>query len=253
MAETYVVCDECRRVIHGTRHKCANCCNFDLCASCFQTTQHPTSHIFLVLPFAVPFAKEPSFDAPLLPAPKRSSEVSCVNQNTVQRALSSQSTAHAFHSRLPEYTRHSATCDSCNFDVRGLRYKCAHCIDYGTVALHVLSHVVALFCCLLCAVLLSGTEPRCVLLFRFVPFMLSFSQGMRTSSLRCPCILCDSRAFAAAVTTSLHGDPMLVSTGTDRDFGMIMCPHTSLVCYPVEWHYQPSAEEAPSNVRLAIA
>ena len=61
-----VNCDECHtQPIKGTRYKCGNCANYDLCSICFEYTTHNRDHAFIVI--KRPLTSEQSFtDLPLL-------------------------------------------------------------------------------------------------------------------------------------------------------------------------------------------
>lgn len=42
-----VACDNCDRMVCGTRFMCATCRDFDLCESCYTDRQHPATHVFV--------------------------------------------------------------------------------------------------------------------------------------------------------------------------------------------------------------
>ena len=59
-----VWCDKCKmKPIIGTRYKCGNCVDFDLCSNCKKTSLHDGNHIFMVINKPIPHV----FSKPLLP------------------------------------------------------------------------------------------------------------------------------------------------------------------------------------------
>ncbi|CAG8762235.1 10729_t:CDS:1, partial [Cetraspora pellucida] len=85
------MCDYCKSVIVGIRHKCINCPDFDLCNACaaLAPTQHP-GHTFIPI--------------------HRTGEPEIKPSNSV------------FHPGI--------RCDACGKAIRGVRYKCGNCIDF---------------------------------------------------------------------------------------------------------------------------
>jgi len=85
------ICDFCESVILGTRHKCINCPDFDLCSNCvaLAPTQHPT-HTFMQI------------------------------QRPGEPEIKILDSAHHL----------GIKCDHCNKQITGLRYKCGNCSDF---------------------------------------------------------------------------------------------------------------------------
>ncbi|CAG8585045.1 5344_t:CDS:10 [Paraglomus occultum] len=85
------ICDFCESVILGTRHKCINCPDFDLCSNCIAlaSTQHP-NHTFMQI------------------------------QRPGEPEIKILDSAH--HPGIK--------CDHCNKQITGLRYKCGNCSDF---------------------------------------------------------------------------------------------------------------------------
>lgn len=93
----HALCDFCDSVIVGTRHKCVECPDFDLCSTCIllAPSQHP--HTFRQI------AKE--------------------NRRRKCRPRSTPSFLSAGIHR-------GVRCDGCNGPIYGARYKCGNCRDY---------------------------------------------------------------------------------------------------------------------------
>ncbi|KAJ7597410.1 hypothetical protein C8J56DRAFT_920004 [Mycena floridula] len=110
-----VLCDVCDKTIEGSRHKCLDCPDYDLCTKCITSgsaERHNPFHEFLEL-------KEPGR----------------VIVHTVHNGLEQQAAAPAVASppAAPvEETQHSATCDLCSSYIFGVRYKCVKCPDFDT-------------------------------------------------------------------------------------------------------------------------
>jgi hypothetical protein len=67
-----VFCDACRMSpVVGTRYKCGNCPNYDLCQWCYDANvgSHDSTHVFLAMrrPVAPEFNSAPPMTRPLLP------------------------------------------------------------------------------------------------------------------------------------------------------------------------------------------
>ncbi|KZO96361.1 hypothetical protein CALVIDRAFT_114052 [Calocera viscosa TUFC12733] len=105
-------CDSCFRPIWGVRHKCSDCLDYDLCASCIsqRTVVHQPDHQFVTI-------SEPG-------------EVIMWDQGDNTNA---PDIVRAFPDAAPagsEFTLHAATCDICDAGIAGVRYKCLDCPDY---------------------------------------------------------------------------------------------------------------------------
>ncbi|CAG8525508.1 3650_t:CDS:10 [Paraglomus brasilianum] len=85
------ICDFCESVVLGTRHKCINCPDFDLCSNCvaLAPTQHP-NHTFMQI--------------------QRPGEPEIKILDSAQHP--------------------GIKCDHCNKQITGLRYKCGNCSDF---------------------------------------------------------------------------------------------------------------------------
>ncbi|KAJ2959011.1 hypothetical protein NQZ79_g5478 [Umbelopsis isabellina] len=100
-----VMCDQCYRAVRGTRWKCQDCRDYDLCDGCKTAGQynHPTHHSFRSM-------------APPAPTPS-------INN----RAPHCRS---RFRHRRGMRMHGSATCDFCDSLISGTRHKCKDCPDF---------------------------------------------------------------------------------------------------------------------------
>lgn len=113
-----VRCDGCSFIdIIGIRYKCKDCCNYDLCDSCYHEKKHDMTHSFIRvdLPNYLGVYLEPRI-------------------NKVQN-------------QTQEVVHNGIHCDGCESrNIRGIRYKCSNCYDYDLCGLcyrgnkHDLSH-----------------------------------------------------------------------------------------------------------------
>ncbi|BEJ17877.1 hypothetical protein CspHIS471_0701450 [Cutaneotrichosporon sp. HIS471] len=99
----HITCDGCLTGIRGTRYKCEQCSDYDLCGSClpflYTDALHPSSHTFKAM----------------------------VHPGLEERIKFGGSTS----SRAPhQSSRHPATCDICNEVIVGVRFKCLNCPDW---------------------------------------------------------------------------------------------------------------------------
>ncbi|KLT39018.1 hypothetical protein CC85DRAFT_280109 [Cutaneotrichosporon oleaginosum] len=99
----HITCDGCLTGIRGTRYKCEQCSDYDLCGSClpFLHTDalHSSSHTFKAM----------------------------VHPGLEERIKFGGTTS----SRAPhQSSRHPATCDICNELIVGVRWKCLNCPDW---------------------------------------------------------------------------------------------------------------------------
>jgi hypothetical protein len=84
-----VFCDDCKRYpIQGTRYRCLQCPDFDLCDSCEAKNNHP--HILLKIPDSSPLR-------------------------------------HAALLQNRQHLVHTMSCNFCQQPIRGLRYLCTEC------------------------------------------------------------------------------------------------------------------------------
>ncbi|KAF9507017.1 hypothetical protein BS47DRAFT_1352132 [Hydnum rufescens UP504] len=102
-APPVVWCDSCSELVKGTRYKCANCANYDLCHRCVKErdakAKHNVYHYFTEMP---PDHKA-NIDVAPTSAPQNGPESTIV---------------------------HHATCDVCGDTIHGVRHKCSECPDY---------------------------------------------------------------------------------------------------------------------------
>ncbi|KAG0230316.1 hypothetical protein BGW42_001058 [Actinomortierella wolfii] len=102
----FVYCDVCLKTIRGTRFKCLDCDNYDLCKTCIDRADvlHP-KHSFGAI-------KTPN--GPLLENWRNPG---------AEDTTSSSSSSHPRRA-------HQARCDICEGTIVGIRYKCYQCPDY---------------------------------------------------------------------------------------------------------------------------
>ncbi|RIB22561.1 hypothetical protein C2G38_1998633, partial [Gigaspora rosea] len=93
-------CDNCEKLIFGTRFKCMYCENFDLCKKCESHCNHDVSHAVIKIKWPI--------------------------HNKIYRSLF-----------LPHHTNESMTlskvsCDNCHKSLMySVKYKCEHCKDFN--------------------------------------------------------------------------------------------------------------------------
>ncbi|KZT72898.1 hypothetical protein DAEQUDRAFT_754913 [Daedalea quercina L-15889] len=119
---TGITCDGCgKHNIFGTRHKCLECDDYDLCTSCIgsgaQWGKHDSTHHFF--PISTP-GDMSSFCSARLAQP-------AVRMPT-ERVESAETTGLAMVEDQPVHR--NILCDSCNNVVVGIRHKCLDCPDY---------------------------------------------------------------------------------------------------------------------------
>lgn len=99
-----ITCDGCHTRVHGVRHKCIECPDFDLCEKCVSTISvryiHQRSHHFFPIEF--PWDQE------------------------AFRVASSEVKDAAAAPKVVHY----ASCDGCNKVVEGVRHRCLVCSDF---------------------------------------------------------------------------------------------------------------------------
>ncbi|THH18617.1 hypothetical protein EW146_g2382 [Bondarzewia mesenterica] len=135
-----IVCDVCNQTVVGTRNKCLDCPDYDLCPACYadfcdtaSSHPHPSHHQFFAIAepggtwihtiFSGTGLKVPSSVMPPR-APVRAATV----PNPPSVAASPTGPAQ----RMQNPVRHNAICDLCDSNISGMRYKCLNCPDFDT-------------------------------------------------------------------------------------------------------------------------
>ncbi|KAF9287969.1 hypothetical protein BGZ68_000991 [Mortierella alpina] len=158
-----VYCDHCLGTIRGTRWKCQDCDNFDLCHACrcLVNTPHP-NHTFRAIVNPDEDSERPSHpslcirlraheavrhrascDVCLTPiVGVRHKCFQCPDYDLCQGCLPLAEVHHKGHTFIPiahpdqiivkvdQTPQYGVVCDGCNNDIHGVRYKCGNCPDY---------------------------------------------------------------------------------------------------------------------------
>lgn len=97
------LCDSCDRKISGSRYKCLDCDDFDLCEKCFRFKEHPKGHCFKEIT---------ALDA----------LTACLKHQKIilDHLLKNEDSP-------PLYS-----CQRCTQMIEGVRWKCSTCQDYGS-------------------------------------------------------------------------------------------------------------------------
>ncbi|KIP11681.1 hypothetical protein PHLGIDRAFT_10460 [Phlebiopsis gigantea 11061_1 CR5-6] len=155
-----ITCDGCHTRLHGVRHKCIECADFDLCEMCISSVatraEHPYGHHFFPIPFP--------WDSEAFRVASSAKCLNCPDFDTCQACFAITPEHHPGHGFvrvgntdalmlrdiLRSHVVHSARCNECNQPIRGTRYKCLHedCPDYDLcqgceaipIAVHPLTH-----------------------------------------------------------------------------------------------------------------
>ncbi|KAI9283010.1 hypothetical protein BC943DRAFT_328101 [Umbelopsis sp. AD052] len=108
---TNVMCDHCYRAVRGTRWKCQDCRDYDLCDGCKTAGQHnhPSYHRFSAM---------------------QSSSPSTSNSHPHSHRHSQQNRPRGFHRNRMPHLMPVASCDFCDSVISGTRYKCKDCPDF---------------------------------------------------------------------------------------------------------------------------
>ncbi|KAF9987553.1 hypothetical protein BGZ75_000445 [Mortierella antarctica] len=158
-----VYCDHCLSTIRGTRWKCQDCDNFDLCHACrcLANTRHP-NHTFRAI--VKPDSDSERSSHPSLCIRLRAHEAvrhrascdvclspivgvrhkcfQCPDYDLCQGCLPLAEVHHKGHTFIPishpdqitvkvdQTPQYGVVCDGCNNDIYGVRYKCGNCPDY---------------------------------------------------------------------------------------------------------------------------
>ncbi|KAI0363146.1 hypothetical protein BV20DRAFT_975992 [Pilatotrama ljubarskyi] len=117
-----IICDSCNREVVGTRHKCLDCPDFDLCQSCYSTSsvrsQHHAAHEFFGIEKPGEVIVHTVFSGDGEREPDHPAEQA--TRENVSRARPCDI----------EPVVHNATCNLCDSRIRGDRFKCLDCPDY---------------------------------------------------------------------------------------------------------------------------
>ncbi|KAG9314139.1 hypothetical protein JVU11DRAFT_4924 [Chiua virens] len=116
-----IICDMCNQTIEGTRHKCLDCPDYDLCTACVEsgaTEQHNPFHEFVDIEIPGRVLVHTVLDS---------------GRNT-RRNTGSDHSATPQEPVTTSPVRHSATCNLCDSEIIGERYKCVSCPDFDTCA-----------------------------------------------------------------------------------------------------------------------
>ncbi|KAG0321768.1 hypothetical protein BGZ99_003702 [Dissophora globulifera] len=158
-----VYCDVCLNTIRGTRWKCQECDNYDLCQNCHGLAHHRhPQHPFTPIKKHVQLVDRPipgSFTSVRRPPPQAAHRASCdlcsnviigtrhkcfqcPDYDLCEGCLPLAVTKHKGHTFIPiayqdqisvkvDHTPHfNVVCDNCNEEIYGVRYKCGNCADY---------------------------------------------------------------------------------------------------------------------------
>ncbi|KAI0307956.1 hypothetical protein B0F90DRAFT_96151 [Multifurca ochricompacta] len=131
-----ILCDMCREVIVGVRHKCLDCPDFDLCSSCL-AVQPPNiaSHSKLHALFDI---EEPGgvwvhtvFKGEDI---SETSKPPVTNEGPAELSVTTFPESNIHRERTPTVAVHNATCDLCDSTIQGDRFKCFECPDFDACA-----------------------------------------------------------------------------------------------------------------------
>lgn len=127
-----IVCDSCEKVIVGSRHKCLDCSDFDLCTPCMDRSRladmgHNPFHEFYELkePGRVVVHNVLGSERERPPTPERRSRSPRERAETVTPIPAPEAAPVTM-------ATHSATCDLCDSRIIGDRYKCLACPDFDS-------------------------------------------------------------------------------------------------------------------------
>ena len=123
-------CDSCERSpITGTRYKCANCSNYDLCEQCEaqrDKVKHNEYHLFLQIPKPLPLY-------PSATLPKPTADTSKKDYPPLLPVL--YKVGEAFSETFADsktISHDGVTCDGCGKNpIVGIRYKCVNCDQFN--------------------------------------------------------------------------------------------------------------------------
>ncbi|KAF9515301.1 hypothetical protein BS47DRAFT_1341989 [Hydnum rufescens UP504] len=120
----HATCDACGDSIHGVRHKCSKCPDYDMCSLCYTIYRgaHRLEHKFNAYcnPADVPVASNVKNGVSMTGRPLVD----------VSPPSSPVSTSTAIDSNSPALSVHPAFCDVCSLSICGIRHKCLDCPDY---------------------------------------------------------------------------------------------------------------------------
>ncbi|KAH9064074.1 hypothetical protein EDB87DRAFT_1526578, partial [Lactarius vividus] len=124
-----IICDLCREMIIGVRHKCLDCPDFDLCSLCLSVQPenigfHSRTHAFFAIEETGGIWAHAIFSGDDTPEPPNRStneeRTECPNPGPVEEQT------HL----TDNVVVHNATCDLCSSSITGDRFKCFDCPDF---------------------------------------------------------------------------------------------------------------------------
>ncbi|KAI5480357.1 zinc finger, ZZ-type protein [Pseudohyphozyma bogoriensis] len=122
-----VFCDRCVKTVIGSRHKCFDCPNFDLCDECIDEKEkiHDAGHRFgaIARPGDAPVFVVKERVVKQEEQPKEASATTEEKPEVKQKVEEVQEVEE-------EELVHYATCDLCEKTIVGVRHKCLNCPDY---------------------------------------------------------------------------------------------------------------------------
>lgn len=122
-------CDSCNQKVYGTRHKCLDCYNFDLCNPCYTTKDIQSTHADMPHTFEAIHPPQAKPKAPVATKAPSASQPHCLCSVLPRPHGCSvcKSRATKGKSVLPTV---SYRCDSCKAIIAGTRHRCMSCPDF---------------------------------------------------------------------------------------------------------------------------
>ncbi|EIM92871.1 uncharacterized protein STEHIDRAFT_136582 [Stereum hirsutum FP-91666 SS1] len=141
---TNIICDVCEQTVVGTRNKCLDCPDYDMCPTCYANKrhQHDGSHEFFAIEEPGHVYVHTVFSGL---GEKRGAgadhthSTRCTHATEAPVATPAVNTA-SLTPTVPEAAStstkaevlHNATCDMCDSRIKGIRWKCLNCPDFDT-------------------------------------------------------------------------------------------------------------------------